>query len=359
MLKKLKRQYVSGFIFLILIPFSAFAENYILGGNYYIRSSTDFMSPGNRVGVLQEGSTFRVLNRFPQKHGAEALEIEVTAMSRGSYLNPSSSGRLFIYKPANSNDFIYRSGSRVEAGVSKCDTCASNITEISTTILTQISDTVIEMQNVAPKAEVKLNDEDQIPVQSGPPISGSLDQKIRNYSDSKEVSRMIEWAMKNKSPSSRRLCYRTVKEAMASQCGPPRRDYVCRNPFAPEGGKKGPGNNLMKSVSTDVADSYALSAKTRLKKDGFVNLLEIEPYKSQMRSPSQAPKGAVLVYSSGIPCGKISDCGHIEIKTGKAGEPGYVSDFYLPYAINETPRAKRYGSNYKLVGIMIKPKDGK
>ena len=78
-----------------------------------------------------------------------------------------------------------------------------------------------------------------------------------------------------------------------------------------------------------------------------------------MRSPSQAPKGAILVYSSGIPCGRIRDCGHTEIKTGHSGEDGYVSDYYSKDAINETPRARKYGSNYKLVGIMIKPKDKK
>ncbi len=359
MLKLFKRLQLVGFILISLISLPAFAENYILGGNYYLRSSTDFLSANNRVGVLQEGSTFRVINRHPRSRGAEALEIEVTAMSRGSYINPSPTGRLFIYKPSKTNDFIYRSGARVEAGVSKCDNCRSDFTENSTAVLTQISDTVIEMQNVAPKTTAKVSEADKIEPQVGPTLRGSLDQQIRNYSDSKEVARMIDWAMKNKSTSSRRLCYRTVKEAMATQCGPPRDDYVCKNPFAPEGGKKGPGNNLMKTVSTEWADSYALSAKTRLKKDGFINLLEIEPYKTQMRSPSQAPKGAVLVYSSGIPCGNVSDCGHIEIKTGNSGEKGYVSDFYLPDAINETPRARRYGSNYKLVGIMIKPKDSK
>jgi len=357
MLKKLKRLHVPGFIILTFMSFSAFAENYILGGNYYLRSSMDFLSSSNKVGVLQEGSTFRVINRYPRKRGAEALEIEVTAMSRGSYINPSPSGRLFIYKPPKTKDFIYRSGTRVEAGVSKCQNCENDTSENSTTILTQITDTVIEMQNVAPKSTVKPSPEETIEIKVGPPVHGGLDRQIRNYSDSDEVSRMINWAMKNKSSASRRMCYRSVKEAMATQCGPARAGYSCKNPFSPEGGKKGPGNNLTKSVSTEMADSYALSAKTRLKGEGFVNLLEIEPYKSQMRSPSLAPKGAILVYSSGIPCGKIRDCGHTEIKVGNSGEDGYVSDYYSKDAINETPRAKKYGSNYKLVGIMIKPKD--
>ena len=87
-----------------------------------------------------------------------------------------------------------------------------------------------------------------------------------------------------------------------------------------------------------------------------------------MKSPSQAPKGAILVYSSGIPCrassrsgsgiGFTVDCGHTEIKTDEPGKAGYVSDYYSADAINETPRSKKYGySNYKLVGVMIKPKE--
>ena len=199
MLKKLKRLYVAGFILLSFTSLPTFAENYILGGNYYIRSSMDFLSINNRIGVLQEGSTFRVINRYPRRRGAEALEIEVTAMSRGSYINPSPTNRVFIYKPPKTNDFIYRSGARVEAGVSKCENCGNESADNSTTLLTQISDTVIEMQNVAPKANVKPSDDEKIELQTGPQISGSLDQQIRNYSDSPEVARMINWAMKNKS----------------------------------------------------------------------------------------------------------------------------------------------------------------
>jgi len=359
MLKKFKLLHVAGFILFSIVSISAFAENFLLKGNYYVRSSLDFLSPKNKIGVLNEGSTFRVVNRYPQRRGAEALEIEVTSMSRGSYVNPSPTERIFIYKPPRGNDFQFRSGERVEAGVSKCENCENQFAENSLTVLTPISENVIEMQNVAPRAQNK-SEADDAPVElPGPHQSGKLDQQIRNYSDSVEVKRMIDWALKNKSASSRGICYRKVKEAMATQCGPARTGYSCKNPFAPEGGKKGPGNNLTASVSTEMADSYALSAKTRLKEKGFVNLLEIEPYKSEMRSASSAPKGAVLVYSSGIPCGKNPDCGHTEIKVGNSGEPGYVSDYYSKDAINETPRAKKYGSNYKLVGIMIKPKDQK
>lgn len=352
----------AGSIFLSLMSLQAFAEDYILKGDYYVRSSMDFLSTNNKIGVLQEGSTFRVINRYPRPNGAEALEIAVTSMSPKGSIGPSPSGRIFIYKPAKTNDFVYNSDDRVEAGVpklnAKCENCNDAPVETSTTSLTRISDTVIEMQNTAPKAKAQPSDKLKIEIKVGAPAQGSLDRQIRNYSESPEVSRMIDWAMKNKSAASKGKCYRKVKEALATQCGPPHKGLQCRNIFAPEGGKKGPGHNLTKFVSTELADAYALSAQTRLKQQGFVNLLEIEPYKSEMRLPSQAPKGAVLVYSSGIPCQiahkvKVPDCGHVEIKTGNAGEDGYVSDYYSKDAINQTPRARKY----KLVGIMIKPKD--
>lgn len=357
MLKALNPPY---FLVLLLILFGSqvFAQNYQLSGNYYIRSSMDFYGDANKVGVLQQGSTFRVVNRFPKRGGAEALEIEITALSGGSHASVSPSGKFYIYKPASGKGFINRATGKVEAGIAACENCETQSVSASSTIsLTRINDRVVEMVNTAPSSYgPHLSEKNTSQRFEGQIKSGSLDQQIKNYSSSKEVSRMIDWAMKNKSPKSRGICYRKVKEALATQCGNPRRGK-CENPFTPEGGKNGPGNNLTKSVSTEWADSYALSAKTRLKKEGFVNLLEVEPYKSQMLSPTDAPKGAVLVYSSGIPCNGQKDCGHSEIKTGNPGEPGYVSDYYSKDAINETPRARKYGSNYTLVGIMIKPKD--
>lgn len=371
MLKRFEHLQVFRFAVLAIlfsfISISAVAQNYQLDGSYYLRSSSsDFLSqpgmPGNNiVGSLQKGSTFRVVNRIPKSNGAEALEIEITAMSRGSKI-VSESENLFIYKPARTDDFIKRGSSNVQAGVANCENCGETAKPESTTVLTRFSDTVTRLANKAPEPE-KI-EKDEIAPHMGPTQSGSLDKQITNYSNSTQVSRMIDWAMKNKNGVSRGICYRMVKEAIANKCGPniikdKALFYRCKNAFAPEGGKSGPGNNLTSAVSTEWADSYALSAKTRLKKDGFINLMEIEPYKSQMRTPTDAPKGAILVYSSGIPCykGKVRDCGHAEIKTGNPGQPGYVSDYYSADAINETPNARKHGSNYKLVGIMIKPKD--
>ena len=335
------------------------AQTYQLKGDYFVRSSTDFLSENNKIGVLHEGSTFRVVNQIQERNGAEALEIEITAMTSDSYVKPSPTGKIFIYR-ANKAHFINRTTTEAAASATPCIGCdksaqaerastASNRLQIG-----EVAEGVVILANQAPKSKNEVVTAPP-PRMVGPLQPGSLDDKIKQYSTSSQVTRMIDWAMKNKSSSSRGICYRKVKEAMATLCGPPKLGYTCRNPFAPEGGRKGPGGNLLSSVSTEMSDSFALSAKNRLKKDGFVNLLDSEPYKSEMKSPSAAPKGAILVYSSGIPCNRVSDCGHTEIKTDVAGKSGYVSDYYSADAINETPRARKYGSNYKLVGVMIKP----
>lgn len=366
MVSTLQKRHVVGFFLFLLLSFKIQAQNYQLTGDYFVRSSTDFLSENNKIGVLQEGSTFRVVNRIQQRNEAEALEIEVTAMTSGSYVKPSPSGKIFIYR-AKQSHIVSRSGTEAAANVIPCKDCdgtSSNKTAAASNQINigEVAEGVVILANKAPKAK-KETATVPIPVPFvGPQLPGSLDEKIKKYSNSKEVARMIDWAMKSKNTHSTGNCYRKVKEALATQCGPDkkRKDgtvyYHCNNPFKPEGGRLGPGNNLTSKVSTEMADQAALSAKNRLKKDGFVNLLEIEPYKSQIKSPSQAPKGTILVYSSGIPCDNNADCGHTEIKTDSEGKPGYVSDYYSADAINETARVRKYrNSNYKLVGVMIKP----
>jgi hypothetical protein len=363
------------FVFILFFfNFSLQAQNYQIDGNYFLRNSTNFLALNNIVGVLNQASTFRVINYYPEKNGAE---IEITSMTPGSYVKSDYVGSLFIYM-GNKKNFIKRSNDEVsssEAGTASCVDCQAKpqsgvVAAISNRHhLGEISNGILVLANEAPKQAPRAATDPKDNELVSPPAQGSLDARIKNYSDSTQVKRMIDWAMKNKRSASTGICYRKVKEAMATQCGPPRTNYLCKNPFHPEGGKQGPGNNFTKSISTDIHDFAAASAKERLKQSGFVNLLEIEPYKFQMKSPSYAPQGAILVYSSGIPCsvkdkkGRVvastNDCGHTEIKVGRAGQPGYVSDFYLDDAINETPRARKYGSNYKLIGIMIKPMDNK
>lgn len=195
---------------------------------------------------------------------------------------------------------------------------STQIAAQNTTHLASISRTITAQQSKVPKTKTHE----------------SLDKQIKRYSKSDEVKYSIEYALKKKKSRSQGYCYRNVKKALLA---------------APKG-KKG-------LIPEYFWDEAALNAKNTLKEYGFVNLLEIEPYKTQITSPSNAPKGAVLVYSSGKPCfnGSVRDCGHIEIKTDIPGEPGYVSDYYSDDAINENASARAYGTRYKLVSVMIKP----
>ena len=315
-----------------LFSLSLHAQSYRMTGNYYVRSSANFNDTDeNRVGVLAIGSTFTVLQKKIIGK-SEALQIRVTSLPPPGYVKLSK--EYWVYKP-NDKDFIQMAaadktdteGKSIQVPCADCTEPVQQATASNTKNTGDIADislTITARQNQAPAA-----------VTPPPPAEmkpGTLDETIKKYSDSDEVKHMIDYALKHKKSKSQGYCYRSVKKALLA---------------APKG-KKG-------LISDYPGDRAALMAKTTLKKYGFVNLLETEPYKTQMKSPSQAPRGAVLVYSSGIPCGSsILDCGHTEIKTNDAGKPGFVSDYYSNEAINETAGARRYGTNYKLVGVMIK-----
>lgn len=308
------------FVFLFVLSFSVnlFAEqqeSYRLNTDYYLRSTPNFDTSfhDNKIDILPRGSRFTVLKRIPRGENAEALQIRVTNFASSTNdLKPSS--EYWIYK-SNNTDFIKQNSKLETQAGATCTGCA-NSAQTQTHNTNHIADVL---------REVNKNENT---------VSGPLDEQIKKYSESDEVNYTIYSAMRNKKSRSQGYCYRSVKKAL----------------LASPKNKKG-------LIPYHYSDLPALNAKESLKKFGFVNLLEIEPYKTQMKSPSQAPKGAVLVFSSGIPCdsGRVLDCGHTEIKTNNPGKPGYVSDYYSADAINETAGARRYGTRYKLVGVMIKP----
>lgn len=395
-----KQLYVVTFILLVcFFNFKIYAaDTYRLNGDYYVRGNNkDFIGTDNLVGTLLSGTEFKVIRTLPPGLNGQGMQIEILKMgARGSRKsNINKTEQIWIYKSkSDNNDFIKitdaeeaqvatatAADKETQAGVSAtgikqpCENCGGQQLNPITPQQAAAAAVPAHIQNQNNRArstrQALVEELAQIPpseVTVLPQIvkpeapstekkSGSMDQQIANYSKSEEVKKMIDWAMKNKSPRSGGICYRKVKEAMANQCGPSMSNgYSCRNPLAPKGGRLGPGNNLLPSVPTTSADVAALSAKDRLKDFGFVNLLETEPYKSQMNSPSNAPKGAILVFSSGIRCSgtRIRDCGHVEIKTDDPGKPGYVSDYYSPDAINETAGSRKTGSPFKLVGVMIK-----
>lgn len=290
-----------------------------MNANYYLRSSANFNnSDNNIVGVLSPGSTITVLQKKILGK-AEAMQVRVTSMPPPGYVKLAK--EYWVYKP-NNRDFVQTSAEEkaaTEGGSisTPCTDCAEPAQQTAATATRNTGD-IAEITRTITARDNQ--------------VQGSLDDIITKYSESDEVKYSIEYALKHKKARSQGYCYRSVKRALLA--APP--------------GKKG-------LIPERMWDQAALMAKNNLKKYNFVNLLDIEPYKTTMKSPSQAPKGAVLVYSSGIPCGEtVRDCGHIEIKTSDAGKPGYVSDYYSKDAINETPAARRYGTSYKLVGVMIK-----
>lgn len=308
------------FSFLILLSTTLFAESYRMNADYYVRSSANFSdSNHNKVGVLKKGSTFKIL-QTKRIGKAEALKIRVTSLSPSAYVLQSE--EYWIYKP-NNIDFLKTSPEKENSTEGQatdvpCESCLAaaqkspDANTKNTSDIADISKTITAQQNqVEP---------------------GNLDEIIKKYSESDEVKYSIDFAIRKRKPRSQGYCYRSVKKALLA---------------APKG-KKG-------LIPEHYSDLAALNAKNSLKKYGFINLLDTEPYKTQITSPTHAPKGAVLVYSSGIPCGRAKDCGHTEIKTGDADKPGYVSDYYSKNAINETDGARKYGTRYKLVGVMIKP----
>ena len=302
-----------------LFSLSLQAQSYRMNANYYLRGSANFnTSDDNIVGVLAPGSTFTVLQK-KMLGKAEAMQVRVTSIPPPGYVKLAK--EYWVYKP-NDKDFVQTSAEDKVAteGRSTSAPCAGCTDPVQQATATSTRNT----GDIADISRTITARENQPP--------GTLDEIIKKYSESDEVKYSITYALKHKKAKSQGYCYRSVKRAL----------------YAAPPGKKG-------LVPERMWDQAALMAKKNLKKYDFINLLDTEPYKTLMKSPSQAPKGAVLVYSSGIPCGEtVTDCGHIEIKTNDAGKPGYVSDYYSNDAINETPAARRYGTNYKLVGVMIK-----
>ncbi|WP_374029854.1 hypothetical protein [Bdellovibrio bacteriovorus] len=141
------------------------------------------------------------------------------------------------------------------------------------------------------------------------------DPLIARYSTSKEVEKAIKYGMRNKEVRSKKLCYRYVKRAL---------------------------------LGGDLVDDYLPGSKARygvgdLKRRGFKNLLEDPKYKRMIKSPVDAPKGAILIYRN---TRDRNHAGHAEIKTDWGRSGGYVSDFYRKATSNLY--------NRELIGVMIK-----
>jgi len=186
---------------------------------------------------------------------------------------------------------------------------------------------------------------DTLPVRSElsspPATSWSQFPDIANYSNSPQVVKMIRAAETNKERSSQKNCYRYVKGAM---CG--MTQAKLRTPGIQT---CAPGSLVSRYPRGAKVFEGSNNAIKTLKAEGFKNLLEDPRTKDLIKNPSQAPKGAILVYTGGY------RGGHIEIKTGEGTKGSYISDFPSPASILQNELRGRASKNYKLVGVMVKP----
>lgn len=153
-----------------------------------------------------------------------------------------------------------------------------------------------------------------------PKVNAPLtDEAIAKYSASQEVENTIAYAKEYVLGRSSDQCYRFVKFALVH-------------------------GDL---VNKYLIGKFARDAGPALKDQGFVNLMETKPWKDKIKSPYDAPKGAVLVYKGGM--------GHIEIKTGDVGEGGFISDYYKDEPRTGTVRNGLNGDGRTLIGVYVKP----
>ncbi|MCB9026880.1 MAG: hypothetical protein H6625_11215 [Bdellovibrionaceae bacterium] len=148
----------------------------------------------------------------------------------------------------------------------------------------------------------------------------SLEAAIKSYSSSDQVKNMIHYAMRKKKRASAGVCYMFVKNALLAS-----------------------GLTAKRS-----GERRAKNAGSSLKAEAYINLMDEPDWKNRIKSPYDAPKGAILVYNGG-------PSGHIEIKTGDIGEGGFVSDYYSPNARTGISKNKNVGRGRRLIGVYIKP----
>ncbi len=141
--------------------------------------------------------------------------------------------------------------------------------------------------------------------------------EMQEYSDSPEVGRMINIAMRNRQAHPTGHCYHYVKRAVYT-------GYLARN------GSLGGG--------------YAVMAVKDLESQGFRNILNdmIEESGYDYRMSERAPIGSILVFAGDW----HYRAGDVAIKT----KTGYVSDYYSPRPITE----QWNGAHFRLIGVMTK-----
>lgn len=406
---KLKNRYIAALI-LFLFSANTFAETFRLNANYFVRSGLEnpddedmplkpknFIDESNKVGVLNKGTEFEVMQIVQLANGAEALQIKVTQVSNKSYFKASSNG-IWIYKNNEKHFTNISEGALVDSkprfeptpraetqAKAKCVECdnvkkqsdqtAQNFKDLSAIprAVEQDKNEVKPTSKMPPKPEpvpvvvakpkpssatailpvtddktkvadqIMNKDKDPTAASAVPSGLSKVERQVARYRNSSQLKAALASADVAAMDETNRQCHKYVKDAlMATDAN---------------------GNALLTNRYVGVAARTGLKG---LEQAGFINLMKIEPY-SKIKKPSQFPKGTVLIYSSHRDCPRkldkrrrpigprIPNCGHIEMKTGDENQDGYVYDTKTSKPINETEFGLRHGSSYKLIGAMIKP----
>ncbi len=165
-------------------------------------------------------------------------------------------------------------------------------------------------------------------------------KKYSSYSKDKKTNDMILFAMNHKKSKSTGQCYANIKEALL-------------------------GSKMIEDRPAGVSPKFA---GEQLESRGFTNIMQDDEIGTKIKSPLQAPKGAILVYEpvpanrlilikekkNGVLTGRqiwVPDYGHIEIKTEDPGKPGFVSDYFNKKARTGTSMES---VDRKLIGIYVK-----
>lgn len=307
-------------ILLSLVSHSAMAKDTVeLTRNSNVRTSRNFYGKSNVIDLIPMGATVEIISTKKLPSGANSLEIKI--------LKPEDKISLNEKAPL----YIWQSGLNIPKPVTATEadvTCPDGTCPPPSAV----TESVKNIKDVTQAIE-ELDSEST--------SSNELETQIRNYSESAQVAKTIEWIKTHKSAGDGK-CYRRTKEALATQTR----------------SGKGPGNNLIPKWFGDRNSDEAKEGIKNLKQKGFINLFDNPEYSN--RSARNAPNGSVLIYKhinrKGIEDNKP---GHAEIKYDVTVD-GEIKPQFFYGPIHHYPVNNKNGSRYVLIGIMIKsPMDDK
>lgn len=315
----------------MLFSFNTLAEVVLLPRAANVRSSKIFYGRNNLIDQLPQGAQVEIVSRRKLPSGANSLEINIIGPTDKLSLNEKKP--IYIWQ---SKDEIKDDLFKTESGA-VCTNCNSEPVKAPapTDDIKNIVNKIEEQQSEDPTlalAAKQIEIEDAEPQDASTetppatPLTGPLADKIQAYSNSPQVAKMIQWSKDHPTIGRKKngdfdgYCYRHVKEAMATKTR----------------GGKGEGNNL---VPKWYPSGNAVTAGKDLKTRGFINLLDTEPYKTDLKNPKNVPKGAIMIYST-----TNHSYGHAEVKLD--------DETYYFGIISKNSKATR--KDYKLLGVWIK-----